>query len=56
MRFRIWAQIAVVIAVNLVLLCGLGTAILVRQTQSGTGSFLYSAARERILCGLSVAD
>ena len=48
MRFRIWAQIAVVIALNLILLASLGTFLLLHQTKNGAGSFLYSSARERI--------
>lgn len=48
MRFRIWAQIAVSIATNLLLLAALGMLLLLQQTRNGAGSFLYSSARERI--------
>ncbi len=48
MRFRLWAQVCVALAVNLLLLCTLAAILIAQQTRSGVQSFLYAPARERI--------
>lgn len=48
MRFRLWAQIGVTLAVNLVLLGALAAVTIAMQSRRGIDSFLYTQAREKI--------
>ena len=48
MRFRLWAQIAATLTINLLLLGLLARVLLTQQMNSGLDSFLYAPAREGI--------
>ncbi len=45
---RLWARIALTLAVNLLILAALAIALVRQQTNAGLDSFLYSPARERV--------
>lgn len=45
---RLWAQITVTVALNLLAIAALLAGLIMQQTRSGPESFLYAPARERI--------
>ena len=48
MRLRLWARIGLTLAVNFVLLAGLGWIFLAQQNRGGLQSFVFAPARENL--------